>query len=679
MAGKVFDPISRTLNAVTASSANNNFIAYATAALTRGLSVATSYVKPGNTVTVPIILNSFGNEKTVAFSLSNEFYLFNPTVACGSSDPGCTITTTGGGNSGALGVTVTPASQLAAGPREIARVTYQTLGNISQTIPNSPITFTDSPTARLTTNATNDPLLTTYTNGLVIFAQGLEGDVAGRFAGDGQLLANDVSILRQFVVGNLAPNPLFNEFQRADVAPRGSFGDGQINAGDITQERRYVAGLDAPSSANGPGEMLASPSVCNQSFDSVVAPALPTGWSSSATGAESPWTTTTVGPDSGPNAAFAPDPASVGNTELISPVMNIPSGGNPITFRNAFDLEQSFDGMVLEISINGGAYQDILAAGGSFASGGYNGTISLGSSPIAGRSAWTGSTGTNAGNPNYITTTVNLPASANGQEIRLKWRVATDVSVSGVGARIDNVTNGACSLALSRVRFEDVKRRQVSATASEIVGGKVTVAIDMNTRGTEAAASFTLNFNPRMLANPQVSLASGVTEDGALTTNLSKAEAGKIGILVDSTQPFIGRELVNVTFDVVEGAGGTSAIYFSDDLARRGVADIDGNMVDTGYGSTKVSLGSGGSAGLTEVTGRLVSSDGVGLRNIVVVLADAEGNVRTATTSSFGYFSFAGVPMGDDYTISVQSKRYHFESRSIAARGGLADIELVAR
>jgi len=47
-----------------------------------------------------------------------------------------------------------------------------------------------------------------------------------------------------------------------------------------------------------------------------------------------------------------------------------------------------FDGMVLEISVNGGPFQDILAAGGSFVTGGYNRTISPSfNSPIAGRQA----------------------------------------------------------------------------------------------------------------------------------------------------------------------------------------------------------------------------------------------------------------------------------------------------
>ena len=98
--------------------------------------------------------------------------------------------------------------------------------------------------------------------------------------------------------------------------------------------------------------------------------------------------------------------------------------------------EAGHHGGVLEISINGGAFQDIIAAGGSFAVGGYNGVISVNfGSPIAGRNAWTGNS---AG---FVTTTVNIPASANGGNIRLRFRRATDSSVSGQGARIDSLTS----------------------------------------------------------------------------------------------------------------------------------------------------------------------------------------------------------------------------------------------
>ena len=50
-----------------------------------------------------------------------------------------------------------------------------------------------------------------------------------------------------------------------------------------------------------------------------------------------------------------------------------------MTFRQNFDLEEqnadtAYDAGVLEISINGGAFTDIITAGGTFVSGGYNHT-----------------------------------------------------------------------------------------------------------------------------------------------------------------------------------------------------------------------------------------------------------------------------------------------------------------
>ncbi len=140
-----------------------------------------------------------------------------------------------------------------------------------------------------------------------------------------------------------------------------------------------------------------------------------------------------------PNSAFAPDPNNVGDTEIVSPAMMISAGGGSFSFQNNYLTESTFDGMVLEISVNGGAYQDILAAGGSFVTGGYNATISVNfMSPIAGRMAWSGNSG------GFITTTVNLPASANGQSIQLKWRMASDSSIAATGVWVDSITGIPC-------------------------------------------------------------------------------------------------------------------------------------------------------------------------------------------------------------------------------------------
>ena len=94
---------------------------------------------------------------------------------------------------------------------------------------------------------------------------------------------------------------------------------------------------------------------------------------------------------------------------------------------------------MLEVSspnINGGAFTDITnaAVGGSFVSGGYTAAISTAfMSPIAGRMAWSGNSG------GYVNTVANLGPNVNGQTIKLRFRMASDNSVSATGWRIDTI------------------------------------------------------------------------------------------------------------------------------------------------------------------------------------------------------------------------------------------------
>ena len=102
-----------------------------------------------------------------------------------------------------------------------------------------------------------------------------------------------------------------------------------------------------------------------------------------------------------------------------------------------------YDGMVLEISINGGAFVDITTGGNAFIAGGYTRTISTNfSNPIGGRMAWSGLSGGSTASPTYITSTINMPAAANGQPIKLRWRAASDdgfIASGSAGVRIDSI------------------------------------------------------------------------------------------------------------------------------------------------------------------------------------------------------------------------------------------------
>jgi photosystem II stability/assembly factor-like uncharacterized protein len=208
--------------------------------------------------------------------------------------------------------------------------------------------------------------------------------------------------------------------------------DGALDLGNIT--KTFTLG------------MLVSASTPVENFDGVTAPALPAGWvtarSSTATGAAPLWVTSTTN-DTPPNSAFGGGSTIPTDNSLTSPVITVPvapnfghQAGVQLSFRNSYNTEPGFDGGVLEVSINGGAFQDILAAGGSFAAGGYSGVIGPTDSVINGRQSWTGNS------VGFITTTVNLPASAFGQNAQFRWRTAYDTGTNpaGGGMRIDSIS-----------------------------------------------------------------------------------------------------------------------------------------------------------------------------------------------------------------------------------------------
>ncbi|QUV81077.1 S8 family serine peptidase [Chloracidobacterium sp. D] len=174
--------------------------------------------------------------------------------------------------------------------------------------------------------------------------------------------------------------------------------------------------------------------VLTQNFDTVTPPALPAGWTATNASGPAPlWETSTSTPHTPPNCAFVDNPAVVSDKRLDTPPINLTTNQARLTFRNNFNFEFGWDGGVLEISINGGPFQDILAAGGSFVIGGYNRTLNSSPNPLAGRQAWTGNSG------GYITTTVNLPGSGP-RTVILRFRMGSDSIIGAPGWRIDTLT-----------------------------------------------------------------------------------------------------------------------------------------------------------------------------------------------------------------------------------------------
>ncbi|MBK9436930.1 MAG: hypothetical protein IPN51_02890 [Chloracidobacterium sp.] len=61
------------------------------------------------------------------------------------------------------------------------------------------------------------------------------------------------------------------------------------------------------------------------------------------------------------------------------------------------------------------------------------------------------------------------------------------------------------------------------------------------------------------------------------------------------------------------------------------------------------------------VDGRVVTSDGNGIRNVIMTLTEEDGTVHTARTGTFGYYRFVGIPGGQSVVLSISAKRYTFD------------------
>jgi hypothetical protein len=167
-----------------------------------------------------------------------------------------------------------------------------------------------------------------------------------------------------------------------------------------------------------------------EDFEEGPTPEPPPGWDTAAVGAGMPWSRTTNSPPNLPEGGedeenapeegtsiFVADTIGVGESFLTSPPFVVATGEAQLYFRQAFMVSNAFDGAILEIGIGTQPFQEITQAGGSIVKDGYNTTLSD-FNPLGPRPGWSGNSG------GWLPVVVNLPATAAGQPLRLRWHFA---------------------------------------------------------------------------------------------------------------------------------------------------------------------------------------------------------------------------------------------------------------
>lgn len=126
-------------------------------------------------------------------------------------------------------------------------------------------------------------------------------------------------------------------------------------------------------------------------------------------------------------------------------------------------------------------------------------------------------------------------------------------------------------------------------------------------------------------------------------------------------------------------ANGTWSLYIRDDngLARpeeTNAPTIIPGEVRGGWGLELLPSTASG----VEISGRVTTPDGRGLRGAIVTVTDSQGGQRTAVTGSFGFYRFEDVEAGSSVVIGVASRRYRFASRVVQVVDSMTDVDLTA-
>ncbi len=170
----------------------------------------------------------------------------------------------------------------------------------------------------------------------------------------------------------------------------------------------------------------ASASVMTEDFDSVVPPGLPAGWSASNdSGSAALWASLSGAACYGGSGGcvFISEDDTVSDKLLFSPLMAAAGSIVSFSFQNRYNLEQYFDGGVLEVSINGAAYQDATGLAGFVAgSGWYDLTLSACcGNPLGGRGAWNNDSG------GWLLTSGSFTVNPS-DTVQFRFRLGTDDS-----------------------------------------------------------------------------------------------------------------------------------------------------------------------------------------------------------------------------------------------------------
>ncbi len=221
--------------------------------------------------------------------------------------------------------------------------------------------------------------------------------------------------------------------------------------------------------------------------------------------------------------------------------------------------------------------------------------------------------------------------------------------------------------------------RVVSQKAT--AGETVTVLIETDARGDESIYGFTLNYDAGLLTYVPNSAAVG--KDAGRATVLTNATVpGQLGFSMDfagqTMAAGLGRQLLSMQFTTAGGKGGTAAMRFGDELARRSVASnpVAGTVRALAVGFVGGTVEISGSK--PRLAGRVATASNRSVAGAEVRLTDSRGHQLVTRTNAFGYYRFERLAEGTTYALRATHPGHRFAPQTVTAGGADETANLTA-
>ena len=132
---------------------------------------------------------------------------------------------------------------------------------------------------------------------------------------------------------------------------------------------------------------------------------------------------------------------------------------------------------------------------------------------------------------------------------------------------------------------------------------------------------------------------------------------------------------------VANGGGSSSAVGI--ELEATLAQPISGDRSGSGIFSLTSGFWNynslGPTAALASISGRVLNAAGIGVNNAILYLQTQEGEMFITRSSSFGYYMFDGIAVGQTVFITVEHKRFTFEPRSVTLADVVTDLDFIAQ